>query len=103
VKHNEEMVSGDPPPPNTPGPYSVKPKGVRKLVYSEHATSVYAYVPIVNPFRIKIRGFKDITNLTVPCEPYAPGRKGLPLSKAIKDDNLMKGDYVQLCFPLVET
>ena len=97
------MVSGDPPPPNTTGAYSVKPKGVRKLVYSEHATSVYAYVPIVNPFRIKIRGYKDITNLSVPCEPYAPGRKGLPLSTAIKDDNLMKGDYVQLCFPLVET
>lgn len=82
-----------------------RPNGLKKRIEKAKAAFIYAYVPILKPFRIKIKGFQDITNLTPQSDPYSAENYrtgGLPLQDVVKIEEFMEHDFSQACFKLSE-
>jgi hypothetical protein len=106
VLRDIEKTSKDPPPPKDSEHALVKrPAGLKALIEREKASFVYAYIPVLKPFRIKIRGFRDITNLSPQCDPYSAehySRGMLPLKDIIKIPAFMAEEFTQACFVLTK-
>ena len=99
----EKTCQDDPPGRDSKDPLVVRPGGLRARIEKEKAAFIYAYVPILKPFRIKIKGFRDITNKTQHCNPYSADnyKSGLlPLQEVVRIEAFMAHEFSQACFAL---